>query len=84
VLVSNWCSYTVTVISVESGKRVKDIKIGRYPRGIEISEDSQFAYIAEMGGSNIHRIDLNDFTTTLIPIDVNPRALELSPDGPQI
>ena len=81
VLVSNWCSYTVTIISVESGKRVKDIKIGRYPRGIEISEDSQFAYVAEMGGSNIHRIDLNDFSKTLIPIGVNPRALELSPDG---
>ena len=81
VLVSNWCSYTVTVISVETGKRVKDIKIGRYPRGIEISEDSQFAYVAEMGGSNIHRIDLNDFSKTLIPIGVNPRALELSPDG---
>jgi YVTN family beta-propeller protein len=81
VLVSNWCSYTVTIISVETGKRVRDIKIGRYPRGIEISEDSQFAYIAEMGGSNIHRIDLNDFTKTLIPIGINPRALELSPDG---
>jgi YVTN family beta-propeller protein len=81
VLVSNWCSYTVTVISVETGKRIKDIKIGRYPRGIEISEDSQFAYIAEMGGSNIHRINLNDFSKTLIPIGVNPRALELSPDG---
>ena len=81
VLVSNWCSYTVTIISVESGKRVKEVKIGRYPRGIEISEDSQFAYVAEMGGSNIHRIDLNDFSKTLIPIGVNPRALELSPDG---
>ncbi|CAB4549867.1 MAG: hypothetical protein F2531_05485 [Actinobacteria bacterium] len=81
ILVSNWCSYTVTIISVESGKRVKEVKIGRYPRGIEISEDSQFAYVAEMGGSNIHRIDLNDFSKTLIPIGVNPRALELSPDG---
>jgi YVTN family beta-propeller protein len=81
VLVSNWCSYTVTVISVETGKRIKDIKIGRYPRGIEISDDSQFAYVAEMGGSNIHRINLNDFSKTLIPIGVNPRALQLSPDG---
>lgn len=81
ILVSNWCSYTVTVIEVETGKRVKDIKIGRYPRGIEISADSQYAYIAEMGGSNIHRLDLNDFSKTLIPIGINPRALELSPDG---
>jgi len=81
ILVSNWCSYTVTVISVESGKTVQSIKIGRYPRGIAISDDSQFAYVAEMGGSNIHRINLSDFTQTLVPVGSNPRAIVLSPDG---
>jgi YVTN family beta-propeller protein len=80
ILVSNWCSYTVTVISVDSGKTVKSIKIGRYPRGIAITDDSQYAYVAEMGGSNVHRIDLNDFSTTLIPVGSNPRAIVLSPD----
>jgi YVTN family beta-propeller protein len=80
ILVSNWCSYTVTVISVESGKTVKSIKIGRYPRGIAITDDSQYAYVAEMGGSNVHRIDLNDFSHTLIPVGSNPRAIVLSPD----
>ena len=80
ILVSNWCSYTVTVISIESGKTVKSIKIGRYPRGIAITSDSKYAYVAEMGGSNIHRIDLTDFTKTLIPIGSNPRAVVLSPD----
>ena len=80
VLVSNWCSYTVTVISVESGKTVKSIKIGRYPRGIAITSDSRYAYVAEMGGSHIHRINLQDFTKVLIPIGSNPRAVVLSPD----
>ncbi len=80
ILVSNWCSYTVTVISVESGKTVKSIKIGRYPRGIAITKDSQFAYIAEMGGSNVHRINLTDFSKSLIPVGANPRAVVLSPD----
>ena len=80
VLVSNWCSYAVSVISVEKQKLVKTIKIGRYPRGISISSDSKYAYIAEMGGSNIHRIDLDDFSKTLIPIGSNPRAIQLSPD----
>lgn len=80
ILVSNWCSYAVTVISVESGKTVKSIKIGRYPRGIAITSDSRYAYVAEMGGSNIHRIDLNDFSKTLIPVGSNPRAVVLSPD----
>jgi YVTN family beta-propeller protein len=80
VLVSNWCSYTVSVISVEKQKLVRTIKIGRYPRGISISSDSKYAYVAEMGGSNIHRIDLDDFSKTLIPIGSNPRAIQLSPD----
>jgi len=80
VLVSNWCSYTVSVISVEKQKLVRTIKIGRYPRGISISSDSRYAYVAEMGGSNIHRIDLDDFSKTLIPIGSNPRAIQLSPD----
>ena len=80
VLVSNWCSYTVSVISVEKQKLIKTIKIGRYPRGISISSDSKYAYVAEMGGSNIHRIDLDDFSKTLIPIGLNPRAIQLSPD----
>jgi YVTN family beta-propeller protein len=80
ILVSNWCSYTVTVISVESGKTVTSIKIGRYPRGIAITSDSKYAYVAEMGGSNIHRINLSDFSKTLIPVGANPRAVVLSPD----
>ena len=80
ILVSNWCSYTVTVISVDTGKTVTSIKIGRYPRGIAITGDSKYAYVAEMGGSNIHRINLSDFSKTLIPVGSNPRAVVLSPD----
>ena len=84
ILVSNWCSYTVTIISVESQKTVKSIKIGRYPRGISISSDSKFAYVAEMGGNRIHRIALDDFSVTHIPIGSNPRAIELSPDNTKL
>jgi YVTN family beta-propeller protein len=80
ILVSNWCSYTVTVISVETGKTAANIKIGRYPRGIAITKDSLYAYVAEMGGSGVHRINLQDFSKTFIPVGSNPRALVLSPD----
>ena len=84
VLVANWCSYTVTMISVETQKTIKSIKIGRYPRGIAISSDSKFAYVAEMGGNRIHRIDLADFSVQYIPIGSNPRAIELSPDNTKL
>lgn len=84
ILVSNWCSYTVTVISVETQKTVKSIKIGRYPRGISITSDSKYAYVAEMGGNRIHRINLEDFSVNYIPIGSNPRAIELSPDNTKL
>ena len=81
VLVANWCSYTVSVISVAAQKVVKTIKIGRYPRGIAVSNDSKRAYVAEMGGNRIHVINLEDFSITHIPIGSNPRAIVLSPDN---
>ncbi len=81
VLVSNWCSYDLKVISVASQKTVKTIKIGRYPRGIAISRDGKTAYVAEMGGNRIHVINLEDFSVTYIPIGSNPRAIVLSPDN---
>jgi YVTN family beta-propeller protein len=81
VLVANWCSYTVSVISVEKNTVVKTIKIGRYPRGIAVNNDSTKAYVAEMGGNRIHVINLQDFSTSFIPIGINPRAIVLSPDN---
>lgn len=81
VLVSNWCSYDLNIISIDTQKLVKTIKIGRYPRGIAISNDSKSAYIAEMGGNRIHVINLENFTASHIPIGSNPRAIILSPDN---
>ena len=81
VLVSNWCSYDLKVISVQSQETIKTINIGRYPRGIAISADSKTAYVAEMGGSRIHVIDLESYSVSYIPIGKNPRAIVLSPDS---
>ena len=80
VLVTNWCSYDLTIISVETQKVVKTIKIGAYPRGITVSKDSQFAYVAQMGGSVIHKINLVTFEIEQLAIGPNPRAIVLSPD----
>lgn len=81
ILVSNWCSYDLKVISVETQKVVKTLKIGAYPRGIAISPDGATAYVAQMGGATIHEINLSDFSKKLINIGANPRAVVLSPDG---
>lgn len=81
LLVTNWCSYDLKVISVASQKTVKTLNIGRYPRGIAVSNDSKHAFIAEMGGNRIHVINLEDFSLSYIPIGSNPRAIVLSPDN---
>ena len=81
LLAANWCSYTLSVISVSTEKVVKTIKIGRYPRGIAISNDSKLAYVAEMGGNRVHVINLEDFSVSYITIGSNPRAIVLSPDN---
>ncbi len=80
ILVTNWCSYDLYVISVATKKTVKVIKIGAYPRGMAVTRDSSAVYVAQMGGSVIHKINLTDFTDKQIPIGSNPRALVLSPD----
>jgi DNA-binding beta-propeller fold protein YncE len=60
---------------------VKTIKIGAYPRGITISNDSQYAFVAQMGGSVVHKISLVSFERELLSVGSNPRALVLSPDN---
>jgi len=80
ILVTNWCSYDLTIISIDSGKTVKNLYIGPYPRGIVVTKNSEFAYVAQMGGNVIHRIQLRDFSDNKIFVGTNPRALVLSPD----
>lgn len=81
VLVSNWCSYDLSIISIADQKVVKTLSIGAYPRGITISSDSKYAYVAQMGGSVVHKIELGTWKRELLNVGSNPRALVLSPDN---
>lgn len=81
VLVSNWCSWTVSVIDTRTNSVVNTINLadfGAYPRGIDFDEEGQ-AYVAMMGGSSVVRIasprsskpsDLAATTVGLSPRDV--------------
>jgi YVTN family beta-propeller protein len=81
VLVTNWCSYDLSIISIAEQKVIKTINIGAYPRGITISSDSKYAFIAQMGGSVVHKIELGTWKRELLNVGSNPRALVLSPDN---
>jgi len=81
VLVSNWCSYDVSVIDTARGKVVRTVPVGAYPRGIAMAPDGRAAYVALMGGTALIRIDLATWRTKPISIGTSPRAVIASPNG---
>ena len=82
VLVTNWCSYDLSVIDVARGEEVRRIDLGAYPRGITVDPGSTAAYVAVMGSSHIAVVDLDDFSiATIDGVGQGPRDLRMSPDG---
>jgi YVTN family beta-propeller protein len=82
ILVTNWCSYSMTVIDAESWKRVGTVSLGAYPRGIVVSPDSSTAYVAVMGSSNVSVVDLgSNRVTTSIAVGSAPRHVVIDPEG---
>ena len=79
VLVSNWCTWDLSVISTKKGREVKRISIGAYPRGIAVSPKGNAAYVAVMGGNELVRVDLRRWTTSRYPVGAGPRAAEFHP-----
>jgi YVTN family beta-propeller protein len=82
VLVSNWCSWDVSVIDTQKNKEVRRIQLGPYPRGIAIDRNSFKAYVAVMGSYDIAVINLKDFSVNwLKDVGHSPRHLNLDPEG---
>lgn len=82
VLVSNWCSWDLSVVDTEKNKEIKRIPLGRYPRGIVVNSDSQKAYVAVMGSYDIATVDLNNFSVGwLRNIGHSPRHLNIDPNN---
>jgi YVTN family beta-propeller protein len=82
LLVSNWCGFDVSVIDTATGAEITRIDVGRHPRGIAITGDSRYAYVAIMGEAKILTIDLrsNGVVNSVPNAGQTPRHLVLSPD----
>jgi YVTN family beta-propeller protein len=81
VLVSNWCSYTLSVVSTASGKQIRELSIGAYPRGIAVNPSSTTAYVAVMGSNTIAKVSLGDFHVSHVYVGSNPRHIVIDPAG---
>jgi YVTN family beta-propeller protein len=79
LVVSNWCSYSVSVVDTDTGRV---LEVGAYPRGIAIDPASRTAYIAVMGSRHIAALDLRTYKLRTMPdIGNSPRHLVLDPTG---
>jgi YVTN family beta-propeller protein len=84
VLVANWCTWDLSVISTKAGREVRRVPMGEYPRGIVVTPDGDAAYVGIMGGDYLVRVDLATWETSTVPIGSGPRALEIDPSGQTI
>ena len=85
VLVSNWCSYDLSVIDVDKGVEVERIPLGEYPRGIVVDSDSTTAYVAVYGTTDVAKVDLSTFEVGWIRnVGLEPRHLSISPDDERL
>ena len=81
LLVTNWCSYSLSVIDVATAKVTSTITLGAYPRGIAITADSKRAYVAIMGTTTIAQVNLTNMEfITFAAGGRGPRHIVLSPD----
>jgi DNA-binding beta-propeller fold protein YncE len=82
LLVSNWCSYNLSIVNIAEAKQVAVLPMGAYPRGIAIAPDSSVAYIAIMGGYDVVKVDLDTLTETgSFYVGYNPRSVVIDPAG---
>ncbi len=83
LLVSNWCSWSLSVVDTAEGIEYKRIDLhGRYPRGIVASPDSKTAYVAMMGSNEVVAVDLATSDVTVFArTGAGPRHIVMSPDA---
>jgi YVTN family beta-propeller protein len=82
LLVTNWCSYDLSVVDIATAAEIERVPIGRYPRGIAVDPNSATAWIAVMGSAHLVAVDLDTRSTRkLEAVGGGPRHLQMSPDG---
>jgi YVTN family beta-propeller protein len=82
VLVTNWCSYDLSVLSPRTLEPLRRVPLGAYPRGIAVDPWSRTAYVAVMGSTRVAVVDLASFAVRWIEgVGAGPRHLVMDPAG---
>ncbi len=78
LIVSNWCSGSISIVDIEKEESVKEISVGSYPRGIAIDSKSNYAYVSVMSSYHVTIINLSTFKVSgKIKCGQSPRHLNI-------
>jgi DNA-binding beta-propeller fold protein YncE len=87
LLVSNWHSYTVSILQLNKdqypfGKVISTVPVSSIPRGIAVDDKNKKSYVAIMGGASIAVINNETWKKdTIINVASNPRHIVLDTSG---
>jgi DNA-binding beta-propeller fold protein YncE len=87
LLVSNWHSYTVSVLEINKdqfpyAKLISTVPVPAIPRGIVVDDHNKRSYVAIMGGASLLVINNETWKKdTVLNVDANPRHIVLDTSG---
>jgi len=87
LLVSNWHSYTVSVLALNKerypfGKVISNVLVPAIPRGIAVDDRNKKSYVAIMGGASLRVINNETWKRdTDINVESNPRHIVMDTSG---
>ncbi len=87
LLVSNWHSYSVSILEIDKeeypfGKVISTIPVSSIPRGIVVDDKNKKSYVAIMGGASIAVINNEDWQKQEdIKVASNPRHIVMDTSG---
>lgn len=87
LLVSNWHSYTVSVLELNKerypfGKVIRNVTVPAIPRGIVVDDKNKRSYVAIMGGATLRVINNEKWKKdTDINVESNPRHIVMDTSG---
>lgn len=81
LVVSNWCSGTVSIVDLATFEVTAVVEVGWHPRGIVFDPDSKLAYVAVWDIDKVVVVNLATHRTHAIKVGENPRHLVIDASG---
>lgn len=87
LLVSNWHSYTISVLEMDEtrspyGRIIATVPVSDIPRGIAVDDKNKKSFVAIMGGSSLAVINNETWKTdTVLPVLHSPRHIVMDTSG---